>query len=126
MRSRYSAYCLGNVAYIQSTMQGKASLGFDPQAAAQWAKRVIWIGLNVVSAQTLSDNEAEVEFIASFVEGTMLHRMHERSLFKRVHDQWFYVDGQTIPEATQLVSRNALCPCGSPKKWKQCHGQDKR
>ncbi len=123
MRSRYAAYCLGNIAYIQSTMQGKASLGFDLQAAAEWAKRMIWLGLQVLSTVTLSDNEAEVEFIARFVEGNILHRMHERSRFKRILGQWFYVDGQTLPQSTQLVSRNESCPCGSQKKWKQCHGK---
>ena len=123
MRSRYSAYCLGNIAYIQSTMQGKASLGFDSLANAEWAKRMIWIGLQVLSSATLSDTEAEVEFIARFVEGKILHCIHERSRFKRILGQWFYVDGQSLPQATQQVFRNEGCPCGSQKKWKQCHGK---
>ena len=28
-----------------------------------------------------------------------------------------------IPEAWKNVSRNALCPCGSGKKYKHCHGK---
>jgi len=28
-----------------------------------------------------------------------------------------------IPEAWKNVSRNALCPCGSGKKFKHCHGK---
>ncbi|MGH8733458.1 MAG: SEC-C metal-binding domain-containing protein, partial [Burkholderiales bacterium] len=27
------------------------------------------------------------------------------------------------PEAWKNVSRNALCPCGSGKKYKHCHGK---
>lgn len=38
------------------------------------------------------------------------------------HGRWLYVDGKTHwRQAT--MTRNTLCPCGSGKKWKRCHGK---
>lgn len=123
MRSRYSAYRLANIAYIQETMQGKAAYQFDPIVAKQWAEQVIWIGLNVVGASMNTPIEGQVEFIAHFFDEKMYHRMHEISLFKYDKGRWYYVDGQQITHPAQALSRNATCPCGSKKKWKQCHGK---
>ena len=68
MRSRYSAYCLGNIAYIQSTMQGKASLGFDSLANAEWAKR--WYtykrggqNLNLIGNKRNTNKNNHTEFV---------------------------------------------------------------
>ena len=68
MRSRYSAYSLANIDYIQSTMRGKASLGFEPVTEKLWPERVIWIKLRVLAATQLSPTQGQVEFIASFVD----------------------------------------------------------
>ena len=32
-------------------------------------------------------------------------------------------DGEPNPYAGSNISRNALCPCGSGLKYKQCHGK---
>ena len=127
MRSRYSAYSLANIDYIQSTMRGKASLGFDTMTAKLWAERVIWIKLRVLSATQLSPTQGQVEFIASFVDSKKLSHMHEISEFLFTEGRWFYVDGRK-PDDSQTekpqvsISRNTPCPCGSSKKWKNCHG----
>ncbi|WP_411751462.1 SEC-C metal-binding domain-containing protein, partial [Serratia sp. (in: enterobacteria)] len=44
--------------------------------------------------------------------------MHERSRFLRLEQRWYYIDG-TKPQP----GRNAICPCGSGKKYKKCCGQ---
>jgi SEC-C motif-containing protein len=125
MRSRYAAYSLADIDYIQATMQGRASEGFDATTAKQWAERVVWIGLEVVRAEMLSSEEGVVEFIATFVDDQMVHHMHELSRFIRVQERWYYVDGKSVPsvQVTTQVTRNSLCPCGSTKKWKHCHGK---
>jgi preprotein translocase subunit SecA len=33
------------------------------------------------------------------------------------------VDAGTVPKAVPRVGRNDPCPCGSGKKYKQCHGK---
>lgn len=127
MRSRYSAYALANIDYIQATMRGKASLGFDPVTAKLWAERVIWIKLQVLAATQLSPTQGEVEFIASFVDNKTLCQMHEISGFHYSEGRWFYMDGKpplvsTVKTTNTPISRNTPCPCGSQKKWKYCHG----
>jgi len=124
MRSRYSAYARANISYIQSTMTGNASLGFDPVSAQSWAKRVIWISLHVLSAEMISITHGQVAFVAAFVEGASLHHMHELSEFRLIDGRWYYVDGISLPSDKESpISRNMPCPCGSHKKWKHCHGR---
>ncbi|MCX7090155.1 MAG: YchJ family protein [Legionellales bacterium] len=125
MRSRYAAYCVADIAYIQATMRDKASLGFDPTSAKLWAERVIWVKLQVLHTEQASSTQGFVEFIASFVDGKTLQHMREISEFLYTDGRWFYVDGK--PNALQpsptssILSRNSPCPCDSGKKWKYCH-----
>ncbi len=35
--------------------------------------------------------------------------------------QWRYLDGELQVKPSQPIGRNDLCPCGSQKKFKQCH-----
>lgn len=125
MRSRYAAYCVANIDYIQATMCGKASQKFDPISARRWAEQVIWIGLQIVHTSQPSPTHGTVEFIASFVDGKILQHMREISEFAYIEGRWFYVDGQhpTQSSSQKELSRNSPCPCGSKKKWKHCHGK---
>ncbi len=124
MRSRYSAYAKANIPYIQSTMTGKASDGFDPVSAQLWASGVTWISLQVIHAEMISTQHGQVEFIAVFVDEGSLHHMHELSEFRLIDGRWYYVDGISLPSDKESpISRNMPCPCGSHKKWKHCHGR---
>ncbi len=116
MRSRYSAYTLANVAYIQRSMSGNAALGFNPIEAKQWASQVEWLGLQVFDHQSIDANHATVTFAARFKGVDGIHFIHEKSQFERHDDQWFYTDGETLP----LPTRNEPCLCGSGKKHKRC------
>jgi len=124
MRSRYSAYSLAKIDYIQETMTGKASLGFDPVSATDWATRLVWIGLQVVDSKMLAADQGQVEFVAQFVDGKQLQEIHELSDFSLQEGRWYYVDGTRHPtKSPSIISRNTTCPCGSRQKWKQCHGK---
>jgi SEC-C motif-containing protein len=96
MRSRYSAYATANIDYIQATMRGKASQGFDPIEAKSWAQRVLWVKLQVLSAKQTSLTQGQVEFIASFMENKTLCEMREISDFLFTEGRWFYVDGKRL------------------------------
>lgn len=124
MRSRYAAYVLGNVDYIERTMCGEAAEGFDKAAAATWTQSVVWLELEVKEA--VFGEEADtgyVMFIARFLQENKVQAMQERSKFKRIDGQWFYVDGKESKQFNrEKVERNAYCPCGSLKKFKHCHG----
>ncbi len=122
MRSRYTAYSMANITYIEKTMQGAALRGFDACTAERWAKRINWIKLEVKDAGLLSPERGFVEFLATMVDGTRLVILHEKSDFILVQGLWYYTDGLQFPTPKkQLVSRNALCPCGSQRKYKNCH-----
>ncbi len=49
MRSRYTAYALGNIAYVAATHAPEAQEGFDQAGAEDMARKVKWKGLTVES-----------------------------------------------------------------------------
>jgi SEC-C motif domain protein len=93
MRSRYSAYVLGEVDYLRATWAPHtcpADLDVDPTAPD--VPR--WLGLQIKRFSTVDDSHAEVEFVARYKVGGRAHRLHESSRFMRGDDgRWRYVDG---------------------------------
>ena len=88
MRSRYSAFVLGQRDYLLSTWHAStrpSELTLDPAAK--------WLGLQVRAQRLLDADHAEVEFIARYREGGRAVRLHERSRFVQESGRWFYVDG---------------------------------
>lgn len=122
MRSRYTAYTLANIDYIQTTMQGRAAENFDAAEAAIWAQQVTWCGLNIIDAglQKTDIENDEVEFVAKYVSGNLLHLLHERSQFKKIDGKWFYTSGTLTPHKPTSIKSTDPCPCGSRKKLANC------
>ena len=125
MRSRYTAYTMANIAYIKQTMRGTAAVNFQEKEAERWAKKAIWIKLDVIKVIQEMDGIGFVEFEAFFVEGARLKSIHENSRFRREQGKWFYVDGTHSPVSpvNQIISLNTNCPCGNQRKFKNCHGK---
>jgi len=94
MRSRYSAYVLGDADYLLASWHGStrpAELSLTDAPG----RRTVWLGLKVESHTITGEDTAEVSFTASLrVGGGSAQRMHERSRFVREHGHWFYVDGE--------------------------------
>lgn len=114
MRSRYSAYVLGEIDYIGATQKEE----MNRDAAEQWSRQSEWQGLEIVEAQ---DNY--VEFVARYKNGRgELVEHRERSRFEQDEDgRWIYVDGSTPTlRSAARTGRNDPCPCGSGKKYKKC------
>ncbi|CDZ77073.1 hypothetical protein BN59_01352 [Legionella massiliensis] len=135
MRSRYSAFTMANTDYIKKTMCGKSMEGFDESEVEAWAKQVNWVGLQVVKSymDETDENIGYVEFIASFHEKGKKQAMHELSKFQRIDGQWFYTEGvytegKPPKDKTKIqkpkISLNGPCPCGSQRKYKNCHGKE--
>lgn len=134
MRSRYSAYTVGNIDHVVATHDPASREMVDRAAATAWSEQSTWLGLDVVSTEAggASDDAGTVEFVARFSIAGRVTSHHERSRFVRKPDgadqepQWFYVDGETLkarPVSREVrVGRNEPCPCGSGKKYKKCHG----
>ena len=126
MRSRYSAYVVGNIDYIRITNDPASRDTFDQEAAKEWSSTSEWIGLEIIATKAgqPKDTEGEVEFKATYKRDGKEHAHHEVSLFKFFDSQWFYMDGKDIHEQIRRtepkVGRNDPCACGSGKKFKKC------
>jgi SEC-C motif-containing protein len=91
MRSRYSAFVLGDVSYLLGTWhssQRPAELTLETGGK--------WLGLEIKQHLVTGADTAEVEFVARFRVGGKAVRQHERSRFVREADRWFYVDGDVL------------------------------
>ena len=90
MRSRYSAYVLGEENYLRETWHKDSR----PDETVT-DKSLQWLGLEV--RQSSQENDAAtVEFVARCrVQGRGL-RLHEISRFVREDGRWFYVDGNIL------------------------------
>lgn len=93
MRSRYSAYALGDVDYLRQTWHPDTCppLRMDPKQQ--------WIGLRIkgIEAGQAPDTHGIVEFVARFRIDGRAHRLHERSEFTRIDGHWIYVRGEANP-----------------------------
>ena len=133
MRSRYSAYVVGNIDYVVATHDPAQRDQVDREAATMWSQQSQWLGLEIVATEAggPDDDAGVVEFIARFMLGGRPQQHHERSRFTRVDEgagpRWVYVDGEVqkarpVAREAPKVGRNEPCPCGSGKKFKKCHG----
>ncbi len=118
MRSRYSAYVLGNSDYLAQTWQRD----YRP-AELQLEQAVRWIGLQVLHSEEVADT-ATVEFEARLLAHGKVDALHENSRFVREQGCWWYTDGEMLPASFTAwkPGRNQSCPCGSGKKFKRCCG----
>ena len=91
MRSRYSAFVLGDEAYLLATWHP----GKRP-AEAKTDPAVKWLGLEVRSHRAIDAEHAEVEYVARYRSAGRAVRLHERSRFVKEDGRWFYVDGDML------------------------------
>ncbi|WP_348765832.1 YchJ family metal-binding protein [uncultured Salinisphaera sp.] len=113
MRARYSAYALGNAAYVKTSWHPDTR----PQTL-DLAGGDRWLGLNVLSSDAHGDT-GEVHFRATCRNFEGFAVLEERSRFLREHGQWFYLDGDHAVHALR-PGRNDPCPCNSGRKFKKC------
>jgi SEC-C motif-containing protein len=90
MRSRYSAFAVGDAGYLLATWHPDTrprELELDPDLR--------WTGLDVLATTggTMFDAEGTVEFTAHYIVGRRAGTLHEDSRFVRVDGRWHYLDG---------------------------------
>jgi SEC-C motif-containing protein len=95
MRSRYTAYALGDAHWLRETWHPatrRMDMGIDPE--------VRWLGLEVLATEDggQEDTQGLVEFVARYKLGGRAHRLRERSRFRRRDGRWLYVAGD-LPDA---------------------------
>ncbi len=91
MRSRYTAYVVGNTDYLRKTWAARTC---PPDLDASSDKNTRWLGLQIKRHDVIDDQHAEVEFVARYKIGGRAYRLHESSRFERDEaSHWRYIDG---------------------------------
>ena len=125
MRSRYTAYTQAATAYLIETTCPTQRKHIQQENLEHSCKDTDWISLEVLETQkgTATDQTGTVTFIAKARDKKtgFVQTIHECSSFEKKDGAWVYTTGFT-PKATkeEKSGRNAPCPCGSGKKYKQC------
>ncbi|MGB1800042.1 MAG: YchJ family protein [Gammaproteobacteria bacterium] len=100
MRSRYTAYALGGYGeYLLSTWLPEMTQGLAAESLSE--KTLDWIKLEILDNSQKGD-AGIVEFKAYYKDESGLEKVHhEKSTFKRMNRQWYYVEGdvkiETMP-----------------------------
>jgi len=150
MRSRFSAYVVGNSQYIYDTYAQCSQVSQSVEEINDWGKACKWIALAIHSKNetNIAKNKAVeqfVEFSAFYITEGVLYELRECSRFileaYSVIDadedsdnlQWRYIDGDiTKHDEISIIKRKDLCPCNhyptawsqkKGKKFKQCCGK---
>lgn len=118
MRSRYSAYVLGLVDYLQATTLPVQQTGLDMDGMRRWSLDSTWLGLEVNESAVLGGKpeHARVTFTARWHDQAGEHVHQERSAFVQCDGKWYFID----PTVPLKAGRNDPCPCGSGSKFKKC------
>jgi SEC-C motif domain protein len=130
MRSRYTAFAVGNIDYLETSLAPEARHDFDRKAIAHWAKQSQWLGLDILSTEAGApgDKTGYVEFVAHFINDGQRLAHRERSLFRfdEAEGRWYFVEDANRKSAPVVKGaqpgRNDPCNCGSGKKYKKCCG----
>ncbi|MCH3885042.1 YchJ family protein [Tenacibaculum aquimarinum] len=86
MRSRYSAFVLANIDYLQKSHHSSTRPSkLEKKEILDWTKSIEWIKLDV-----LQTTENTVEFKAYFYENGSLNVIHENSHFVKENNYWVY------------------------------------
>lgn len=98
MRSRYTAFVRSAIDYLLTTHDASTRGSVDRASLTRFARDTGWLGLEIVSSERggqtdNDDTEGYVEFIARGVTKGVPFAQRERSRFRKVDGQWFYVDG---------------------------------
>src|SRR6185295_15265893 len=124
MRSRFTAHVARDFAHLHRTVleTWKEPYVPDPDAGGtDWTRLVIHS-----HEPSHRPDTSFVDFTAYYKEGDKELALHEKAEFQKVEGTWLYTravrQGPAPIKTTEAkVGRNDPCPCGSGKKYKQCH-----
>ena len=97
MRSRYSAYVVGELAYLMNTVAPERRHLHDLAEIAAWSAGAQWqgnvrgqrLGLQVQHAVAKGD-QGQVKYLVYFAENGQPQQMHEHAEFIRRDGRWYY------------------------------------
>ena len=90
MRSRYSAFVLANIEYLQKSHHSKTRpTKREKNEILLWTRSVEWLRLEIINA-----TENTVEFKAYYLENGKLEVIYEHSNFCIENTHWVYKSAQ--------------------------------
>lgn len=120
MRSRYTAYTLADMAYLEQTTQPSMRKRYNFDELKKWAQESEWLGLKIYVEKAEGDS-ARVCFTARYRQQGGIFNHSEDSQFILEDNRWYFVHGKEYtPPAEKGLGRNDPCSCGSGKKYKKC------
>jgi len=126
MRARYSAFAMGEIAFVEKSHHPETRDGFDVAETRRWSHESKWLGLDIIKTNSGSEKDLEghVEFVAHYEFNQKKHDHHELADFRKKDGVWYFYDGKilqgTIVRDQPKIGRNDPCACGSGKKFKKC------
>lgn len=93
MRSRYVAFCLGDMDYLVLTTHPDFRARFDVRANAEWSQQVTFSKLEILESSE-DAGAGIVVFCAHFKQNGTTHLHRERSTFRKAFGLWFFCEGQ--------------------------------
>ncbi|WP_319371715.1 YchJ family protein [uncultured Ilyobacter sp.] len=92
MRSRYTAYTIGDIDYILETHDPETVSDISRDTVLAWSESSKWQGLEIVNIKSgkVRDKKGIVEFKVYYTveEKNQVH--HERSQFIKTKGRWYY------------------------------------
>ena len=123
MRSRYSAFVVGNGDYLLATWHPDTRGRLTASELTELGLSSEWLGLAIIFTRIEADGlSGVVEFKVRYREQGPVLLLHEQSNFECLDGRWLYRDGLLSPPK---IGANQPCPCGKVnngtiKKYKQC------
>lgn len=94
MRSRYSAFCTLNIAYLIETTDPQVRASVRAEDYQEWASMALFKKLEILKAEE-SGNKAIVEFKAVYdLKDAPEQIHHEISKFRKQGGIWYYREGR--------------------------------
>jgi SEC-C motif-containing protein len=93
MRSRYTAYVLGDVDYLLLSHHSSTRPINEKKEILNWTNSVQWLGLELIHSTkgSATDTHGTVEFKAYFKENNIESVIHEHSEFVKENKHWVYL-----------------------------------
>ncbi|SEQ04981.1 YchJ family protein [Flavobacterium urocaniciphilum] len=90
MRSRYTAYTIGDAEYLYNTTHVSQRKYANKSDILAWSKQNTWVKLEIIHVA-----ENTVEFKAFYFDQLgKPQEHHEKSTFIKFQEHWYYVDGK--------------------------------
>ena len=130
MRSRYTAFTIGDMDYLEKTNTDRIADEFNRVDIETSLPDTEWLGLEVHGTQQGQEEDATgiVKFSVRYrIKGRSFNQF-ETAGFIREGGKWRYDKGDIELEKKQpnqvvKIGRNDPCPCGSGQKYKKCCGK---